>query len=140
MNKEKISIQLGEFIVLFDELNGFTNQNTGEKIEGILDHELNALSRMWFILLNDIARPEKERLDQIKNDLITKYGTIDGDQVFVNQLNEDGTPNEKFTLFVNEYNSVLTEYKEIEYYPIKMEYLALITTKTLRSIYKFVQY
>ena len=73
---EKISLKLFEFYNLDAELNGLTNQQTGEKIaSGLIQEKLSLVTKYWLTELGKKVAAEKATIEELKNDLIKKFGT-----------------------------------------------------------------
>lgn len=130
---EKVSLKLYEFYNLEAELNGVTNQQTGEVTsKGLLAEKLKLTTKYW---INDLAKKvtaEKEAVEAIKQDLIKKHGETDEQgnisiPMYINVVtDEEGNVasrdvNPKFVEFQNEFNSLLNEEKEIEHKEFKLE-------------------
>lgn len=140
---EKITLKLYEFYNLEAELNGVTNQQTGEKISsGLLQEKLSLTTKYWLTKLAKKVSDEKAIVEELKNDLIKKYGKEDenggvsipmaideldenGQAVMVTK--EDGTEvakkklNPEFQQFEKEFNDLLQTDKELEYKPFNLE-------------------
>jgi hypothetical protein len=139
MQTEKKEIILGEIYELYDELNGKTLPS-GDKLKGILEDELGGVERMWFTLLNNVIKGEKEILDTLRNDLIKKYGESSEDgNIMIKQTNEDGSVSSKFVEFINEFNAILTQKKEITYHPLQPEHLINIKSNWISKVFNFVK-
>ena len=75
---EKITLKLFEFYNLDAELNGLTNQGTGETITtGLLREKLPLVTKYWLTELGKKVAAEKAAVEELKNDLIKKYGKED---------------------------------------------------------------
>jgi len=75
---EKISLKLFEFYNLDAELNGLTNQQTGEKIaSGLVQEKLSLVTKYWLSELAKKVAAEKASVEELKNELIKKYGKED---------------------------------------------------------------
>ncbi len=130
---EKISLKLYEFYTLDSELNGVTNQQTGEVIsKGLLGEKIKLTTKYWLSDLGKKAAAEKEAIEKIKEELIKKHGETDETgnisiPMYINIVtNEDGTTassdvNPKFIEFQGDFNTLLQEEKEIEYHSFKLE-------------------
>ena len=130
---EKITLKLYEFYNLEAELNGVTNQQTGEVTsKGLLAEKIKMTTKYW---LNDLVKKvvtEKEACEALKQELIKKHGEAD-DQgnvsipMYINEVkNEEGVVvsrevNPKFVEFQSEFNAVLNEDKELEYKGFTLE-------------------
>jgi hypothetical protein len=132
---EKINLQLFEFYNLDGELNGVTNQQTGEKIStGLLAEKLKLTTKYW---LTDLAKKvvaEKTAVETLKEDLIKKHGETDETgnisiPMYVNIVRDEDDKmvsaenNPKFIEFQNEFNILLQESKELEYKPVQLSEL-----------------
>jgi hypothetical protein len=140
---EKITLKLFEFYNLDAELNGMTNQQTGEKLaSGLLQEKLSLVTKYW---LSDLAKKvaaEKAAVEELKNDLIKKYGKEDDKggisiPMVIDELDADGNPvkdvdaegkeslrkklNPEFQQFEKDFNELLQTEKELEYKTIKIE-------------------
>jgi hypothetical protein len=129
----KTALKLYEFYNLEAELNGVTNQQTGEKTsKGLLAEKLKLTTKYWLTELAKKALAEKESCEAIKQDLIKKHG--EGDEqgnisipMYINIVKDDsgnitsGENNPKFIEFQNEFNALLSEEKEIEHKEFKLE-------------------
>ena len=130
---EKVSLKLYEFYNLEAELNGVTNQQTGEVTsKGLLAEKIKMTTKYW---LNDLVKKvvtEKEACEALKQELIKKHGEADEQgnvsiPMYVNIMtDEEGQTvsreiNPKFVEFQNEFNAVLNEDKELEYKGFTLE-------------------
>jgi hypothetical protein len=127
---KKISLKLHEFYQLEAELNGVTNTKTGEVLaKGLLNEKIKLTTKYW---LNDLFKKvaaEKESIEKLKEELIKKHGTTDdegnvGIQMYIkDSFNEDNTPtpNPDFVKFQNDFNSLLSEDRDLEYKGFKLE-------------------
>ena len=113
---EKISLKLFEFYNLESELNGVTNQQTGEKISaGLLAEKLKLTTKYWLTELSKKVIAEKTGVESLKEELIKKHGEADeqgnvGISMYVDVVKDEegkivsGNPNPKFIEFQNEFN------------------------------------
>lgn len=140
---EKITLKLFEFYNLDAELNGMTNQQTGEKLaSGLLQEKLSLVTKYWLTDLAKKVAAEKAAVEELKNDLIKKYGKEDerggiSIPMVIDELDADGNPvkdtdtegnevtrkklNPDFQQFEKDFNELLQTEKEIEYKTIKIE-------------------
>jgi hypothetical protein len=123
MTKKKLTI--GEIIALESEINGNINQKTGEVIlKGLLTENIKLIIKYRLTKLAESLLSDKKIVNEMRNDLIKKYGEEDGTggiQVDTH-LDKDKTQiNPKFTQFANEFNTLLTEQKEIDFPTITLE-------------------
>jgi len=130
---EKISLKLHEFYSLEVDLNGLTNQQTGEVVaKGLLSEKIKLTTKYWLSDLNKKATAEKEAVEKLKEELIKKHGETDETgnisiPMYINIVtNEEGEivsreVNPKFVEFQNDFNTLLEEERELEYHAFKLE-------------------
>ena len=132
---EKISLKLADFYQLDTELNGITNQKTGEKVvDGLLSEKLKLTTKYWLTELAKKVSTEKNAVESLKEDLIKKHGEENenggiGISMYLDVVKNEkdnivnAKPNPKFIEFQNEFNELLEETKELEYKPINLDEL-----------------
>jgi hypothetical protein len=130
---EKISLKLHEFYSLEVDLNGLTNQQTGEVVaKGLLSEKIKLTTKYWLSDLNKKVSAEKESVEKLKEELIKKHGETDESgnisiPMYINVVtNEEGEivsreVNPKFVEFQNDFNTLLQEERELEYHSFKLE-------------------
>jgi len=148
---EKITLKLFEFYNLDAELNGLTNQGTGETITtGLLREKLPLVTKYWLTELGKKVAAEKAAVEELKNDLIKKFGKEDEKggisiPMVIDDLDADGNPikdtdaeenevirkkfNPDFQQFEKEFNELLQTEKELEYKPILLSDLEKVETE-----------
>jgi hypothetical protein len=139
-----IQLSLKEIYKLDSELNGFANQETGEILSlGLLSENLSLPTKYWLTNLAKKTSSEKLVIDQLKEDLIVKYGTKDKNNNFEIAVWVDDTKtnfNPLYVQFQEEFNSLLQEVKEIEYHEFKLEEFNDVKTSDNYIIfYKLIQ-
>lgn len=134
---EKITLKLFEFYNLDAELNGVVNQQTGEKVSsGLVQEKLSLVVKYWLTDLAKKVKAERDAIEELKNELIRKYGKPDNRggisiPVLIDELDADGNPivvtsedgkevnkkvvNPEYQAFEKEFNDLLNTEKEIEY-------------------------
>lgn len=132
---EKISLKLSEFYQLDSELNGVTNQQTGEKLsKGLVNEKVKLTTKYWLADLAKKVTAEKTAVESVKEELIKKHGEADETgnisiPIYINeQKDEEGNLigreiNPKFVEFQNEFNALLEEEKELEHKGFTLEEL-----------------
>lgn len=132
---EKITLKLAEFYQLDAELNGVTNQQTGDKLaNGLLNEKVKLTTKYWLTDLSKKVSAEKEAVEKVKNELIQKHGEADESgnisiPLYINeQTDEEGKVvsreiNPKFVEFQNEFNTLLEETRELEHKGFKLKEL-----------------
>lgn len=139
-----IKLTLQEIYKLDSELNGFTNPSTGETLSfGLLREKLSLPTKYWLTDLAKKTSSEKLIIDQLKGDLIKKYGTEDENGNFEIPIWDD-EPKSKFNplyiQFQEEFNILLQEEKEIEHHEFKLDDFKNIETSDNYTVfYKLIQ-
>jgi uncharacterized protein (UPF0216 family) len=138
---EKISLKLYEFYNLDSELNGVTNQQTGEKVSaGLLAEKLKLTTKYWLTELSKKVAAEKVTVESLKEELIKKHGETDETgnisiPMYIDIVKDeegnivDGKNNPKFIEFQTEFNALLQEEKELEYKPVSINELENIESE-----------
>jgi hypothetical protein len=139
-----IQLSLKEIYKLDSELNGFANQETGEILSlGLLSENLSLPTKYWLTNLAKKTSSEKSIINQLKEDLIVKYGTKDKNDNFEIAVWVDDTKtnfNPLYVQFQVEFNNLLQEVKEIEYHEFKLEEFNDVKTSDNYIIfYKLIQ-
>jgi hypothetical protein len=139
-----IHLSLQEIYKLDSELNGFVNQETGEILSlGLLSENLSLPTKYWLTNLAKRTSSEKSIINQLKEDLIVKYGTKDKNDNFEIPVWTDETKtnfNPLYIQFQEEFNGLLQEVKEIEYHEFKLEEFNDVKTSDNYIIfYKLIQ-
>jgi hypothetical protein len=139
-----IQLSLQEIYKLDSELNGFANQETGEILSlGLLSENLSLPTKYWLTDLAKKTSSEKLVINQLKEDLIVKYGTKDKNDNFEIPVWTDETKtnfNPLYVQFQEEFNNLLQEVKEIEYHEFKLEEFNDVKTSGNYIIfYKLIQ-
>ena len=148
---KKHKLKLFEVLNLEAEIAGLTNPNTGERvIEGLLSQKISAVTKYWLNSVLDTLEKEKKMLNDLRDELIKKYGDEDASgRIGVNQrietgeIDEQGNPvsimSQKYVDFMNEYNTVLQESKEVKLPEINLQELSRIeTSDNYQLIFKYM--
>jgi hypothetical protein len=159
---EKITLKLFEFYNLDAELNGLTNQQTGEKLaSGLIQEKLPLTTKYWLTSLGKAVAAEKAAVEELKNDLIKKYGKEDerggiSIPMVIDDTDANGNPikdtdaeenevirkklNPDFQQFEKEFNELLQTEKELEYKPFKLEDFEKVeTTENYATFFKLIK-
>jgi hypothetical protein len=159
---EKISLKLFEFYNLDAELNGLTNQQTGEKIaSGLIQEKLSLVTKYWLTELGKKVAAEKAAVEELKNDLIKKYGKEDDKggisiPMVIDELDEEGQPkkdldkdgnwftkkviNPEFQSFEIEFNNLLQTEKDLEYKAFTLEDFEKVeTSENYGTFFKLIK-
>lgn len=129
---EKTKLKLGDILQLESEINGFVNQETGEKIyEGFIKQNLSIILKYELTELADTLANERKKVEGLRNDLIKKFGEDDGKgglivKMFDESKDEEGNVttrkfNENYLKFDEEYSKLLNAEIEIEHPEITKE-------------------
>ena len=129
---EKSKFKLGDVLQLESEINGFVNQETGEKIyEGFLKQNLSIILKYELTELSEVLSKERRKVDGLRDDLIKKHGEQDEKGgILVKMFNEvkddEGNVisrviNPKYVEFDKEYGELLNTEIDLEYPEITKE-------------------
>lgn len=142
---EKISLKLHEILTLDAELNGVKNQQTGEvTIKGLANEKLSLVVKYHMNELSKKVAVEKQNVETLREELIKKLGTEEDGQVFIKMydevLDEEGTVvsrslTNNFLEFNKEYDTLLSEVKELEYRSFELSELASIETEANYDVF-----
>ncbi len=145
--KKSITLKMADLLGLQLELKG-SEQN---KIIGLLNQKLNIVLKYRLSILDSSLQPIVEKVDSLKRELITKFGTTnENGDIYINMylnVNAEGNPldgetkqiNPKFVEFNNEFNKLLMEDVEFEYVPINLNDLIDIeTTDNYTILFKLI--
>ena len=140
---EKIKLSLNDALSLEFELNGATNPETKQVIfNGLLSEKMSLRTKYWLTKLADKLTSEKKTIEELRNDLIKKYGTEENGQVFIKTFldEEKKEINPDWTIFSKEVSELLSEEKEFDYNPIPLDDLAEISSEgKYNLIFKLVK-
>lgn len=159
---EKITLKLFEFYALDADLNGVVSQTTGEKLSGgLLQEKLPLTTKYWLTSLGKTVAAEKAAIEELKNELIKKYGKadengnisipmvideLDADSNPVKEPNAEGTMvtrrklNPDYQQFEQEFNELLQTEKDLEYKPFKLsDFEKVETSDNYMTFFKLVQ-
>lgn len=159
---EKITLKLFEFYNLDAELNGVTNPQTREKVSsGLVQEKLPLVVKYWLTDLAKKVAAEKTAIEDLKNELIRKYGKPDDRggisiPVLVDQLDEQGNPvtftdsegkeqtrkviNPDYQAFDKEFNDLLQDQKDLEYKPFNLsDFDNVETTENFSTFFKLIK-
>lgn len=131
---EKITLKLVEFYALDAELNGAINPQNGAKISsGLLQEKLPLVLKYWLTDLGKKVAAEKAAVEELKNELIRKYGKADDKgnvsiPMIIEEETEDAEGNKTtkknlnpdYQAFEKDFNELLQTEKEIEYKGFKL--------------------
>ena len=159
---EKISLKLFEFYNLDAELNGITNQQKGEKIaSGLIQEKLSLVTKYWLTELGKKVAAEKASVEELKNDLIKKYGKEDEKggisiPMVIEELDSEGQPmkdvdkdgnwftkkviNPDYQSFEKEFNDLLQTEKELDYKAFTLEDFEKVeTSENYGTFFKLIK-
>ncbi len=125
-------LEIGEILQLESEINGFTNQQTGEKIyEGFLKQNLSIILKYELTELSEELSKERKRIETVRDELIQKLGEADENggiivRMFDDVKDEEGNVvgkkyTENYIEFDNQYGELMKSTKEISHPEITKE-------------------
>ena len=116
MTSKKLKLQ--HILELEIQLSGFDNGVTS--VKGILSEKINIKTKYWLGRLSDQVKKEKDRFNELRNELIKKHGEeIDGTWQIKTEI--DGKPNPAIQLFSDEINSLANEEIEINFPELNLD-------------------
>lgn len=137
----KTVLKLQEFFQLDVEVNGFTNPENGEVlIKGLLTEKISVPTKYWLYDLAKKITAEKEAINSLREELIKKHGTADEQgnisiPIYINEVVDDDTKevvsrevNPSYVTFQNDFNSLLSEERELEHHAFKLEDFENVST------------
>jgi hypothetical protein len=144
---EKITLKLLEYYSLDLELNGAPGADTNEP-NGLLKEKLSIVTKYWLTDLAKKVATEKEAIENIKNDLIKKYGDTDKEgniaiPMIVEEKNDSGETEKKvnpnYQAFEKEFFELLQTEKDLEYKPLKLsDFENLETSNNYTTLFKLI--
>jgi hypothetical protein len=132
---EKIKIKLSDAFLLDAEINGMKNidPNTKEEIlivKGLLNESIDLATKYWLLDLNNQIQEIITTIEQLKVELVKKYGEIDiNGNMLINYFLKENEINPNYELFQYEFNKLLLEEKELTYKPILLSSIENIKTE-----------
>ena len=121
---KKTKLTLAEIVSLESEINGLSNQQTGEVVlKGLLSENINLVIKYRLSKLAESIASDKKVVDGLRDELIKKYGEEKDGAIFVVQYLDEAKTiiNPKFVQFAQEYETLLAEEKEIEHPVVTLE-------------------
>ena len=138
---EKVTLKLQEFYSLDTELNGLTNNQTGEVVaKGLLSEKIKLTTKYWLHDLSKKVSAEKESVEKLKEELIKKYGEERSNAIsiplYINEQIDEETKeivsreiNPNFIKFQEDFNALLQEERELEFKEFKLEEFENVETE-----------
>lgn len=159
---EKVTLKLYEFYNLEAELNGLTNQQTGEKVAtGLLQEKLSMVTKYWLTDLAKKVSTEKESVEKLKEELIKKHGTEDNNggvaiPMTIEEVDADGnavmvtdadgketvkrTLNPQYVEFEKEFNELLNQERDLDYKSFNLvDFENVETSQNYTTFFKLVK-
>lgn len=148
-NKKTTSLTLREIYELEAELSGLTMEGK-VLVEGLINQKISLVTKYYLNKLVTILKEEKKIVDDLKNEMIRKYGTEKEDGMIViepfivtTEEAEDGSKvekrvqNENFVKFSEEYSKLLEQVKDVEHYTFDInEFSKIETTDNYNMFFK----
>lgn len=142
----KLKLTLDEVYQLSLEISGITNTQTGEKIsKGLLNQELNLVTKFRLSELRDILVPYVKNIDTLREELIKKLGTIDeatGSMSLsytIKEGDDNVIVNPKYIEYDNSMSALLKEEVEIEVPEFKIEDFDIKTDESYNVFFKLLK-
>ena len=122
---EKIKLSITEIVGLEAELNGLVNQETGEVIsKGLFGEKLDLVTKYRLKKLSDAFTAEKKIVDDLRQELIKKFGKEEDEGKFSIPMwadEEQTVEHPDFVEFKTQMDALYVEQKEFEYTPLSIE-------------------
>ncbi len=141
---EKITLSLNEVLLLEAELNGIVDSRTNKIVfAGLLAEKMSLKTKYWLTKLSDKLTSEKKTINDLRDELIKKYGKEEEDgslwvRPFLDKDNKEANPD--FEVYSKEIESLLLENKEFEYNPLLLEELGDVSSEGRYSlVFKLVK-
>jgi hypothetical protein len=123
---EKITLKLGDVLQLESEINGFTDQQTGEIVyEGFTKQNLSIILKYELSDFSTVLKGERSKVEVLRDELIKKYGEEDGNGGILvkmrNEVKDDegnvtgSVINPQYLEFDKEYGTLLNQEIELEH-------------------------
>lgn len=142
----KLKLTLDEVYQLSLEISGITNTQTGEKIsKGLLNQELNLVTKFRLSELRDILVPYVKNIDTLREELIKKLGTIDeatGSMSLsytIKEGDDNVIVNPKYIEYDNSMSALLKEEVEVEVPEFKIEDFDIKTDESYNVFFKLLK-
>ena len=122
---EKIKLSITEIVGLEAELNGLVNQENGEVLsKGLFGEKLDLVVKYRLKKLSDALTAEKKIVDDLRQELIKKFGKEEEEGKFSIPMYEDEdkkVEHPSWIEFKKQYDALLAEEKEFEYNPLSLK-------------------
>ena len=130
---EKIELTLLDVLSLEAELNGVV-ENKQTTFAGLLSEELSFTTKYRLTKLAKELSEEKETINNLKNELIKKYGEEGDGKIEVKQFDKDGNTTEEYIKFNKELFELFSEKKEFSYTPISLDEMKNVVTSARYNV------
>jgi Ca2+-binding EF-hand superfamily protein len=130
---EKIELTLLDVLSLEAELNGVV-ENKQTTFAGLLSEELSFTTKYRLTKLAKELSAEAETINNLKIELIKKYGEEGDGKIEVKQFDKDGNTTEEYTKYIKELFELFSEKKEFSYTPISLDEMKNVVTSARYNV------
>lgn len=141
---KKINLTLNEIYLLSVELEGFTDENGTKLVTGLLNQEISMTTKFWLKKLSKNVAEIKKEGEEIRNEIIKKYGDSGEDgnvsiPIYIDNAKGEKILNPSYLKVNEEFNKVLQDIHEIEYHETPLaDFADIKTSDNYEIIYKLV--
>jgi Ca2+-binding EF-hand superfamily protein len=130
---KKIELTLLDVLSLEAELNGVV-ENKQTTFAGLLSEELSFTTKYRLTKLAKELSAEAETINNLKIELIKKYGEEGDGKIEVKQFDKDGNTTEEYTKYIKELFELFSEKKEFSYTPISLDEMKNVVTSARYNV------
>lgn len=140
---KELNVKIVELLQLEAELNGVRNQEGETVFNGLLSLKLPLVAKYWVNELNETVSKEKKKVDDLRTELVKKYGReVEGGNLIIDLYldEEKKEPNPAYAEFQREYSELLEQEKSVSFSPVKLSLLEKVESgENYPVFFRFVE-